>query len=51
MALYVMEDLDFTVSNDIVRGLWVKIEGKENEGDVIVGVSYRPPGQDDDTNE
>ncbi|KAJ7417184.1 hypothetical protein WISP_65823 [Willisornis vidua] len=30
-------------------GLWVGIEGQTNNEDVIVGVCYRPPSQDNDT--
>ncbi|KAJ7425206.1 hypothetical protein BTVI_03796 [Pitangus sulphuratus] len=34
-----------------VKSLWVRIKEQINNEDVIVGVCYRPPSQDDDINE
>lgn len=31
--------------NERVEYLWVRIKGKANEADVIVGVCYKPPSQ------
>ena len=35
----------------MVESLWIRIKGQANKGDIIVGVFYRPPCQDDDTDE
>ncbi|GAB0182550.1 hypothetical protein GRJ2_000720300 [Grus japonensis] len=54
VGLYGTEGLDCTelsVGNDTVGSLWVRIKGQANKGDVIVGVYYRPPSQDDATDE
>ncbi|GAB0203202.1 hypothetical protein GRJ2_002785800 [Grus japonensis] len=54
VALYVTEGLDCTelsVGDDMVESLWVRIKGQANKGDVVVGVYYRPPSQDDATDE
>ncbi|GAB0208021.1 mitochondrial enolase superfamily member 1 [Grus japonensis] len=54
VALYVTEGLDCTglsVGDDTVESLWVRIKGQANKGDVVVGVYYRPPSQDDATDE
>ncbi|GAB0206625.1 mitochondrial enolase superfamily member 1 [Grus japonensis] len=54
VALYVTEGLDCTelsVGDDTVESLWVRIKGQANKGDVTVGVYYRPPSQDDITDE
>ncbi|GAB0177896.1 hypothetical protein GRJ2_000254900 [Grus japonensis] len=53
-ALYVTEGLDYTelsVSNNTVESLWVRLMGQANKGGVVVGVYYRPPSQDDATDE
>lgn len=39
------------VGSDMVGSLCVKIKGQANIEDIIVGVYYRPPRQDDDTDE
>ena len=31
--------------------LWVRIKGKANKADTMVGVCYRPPNQDEETDE
>lgn len=49
-----VEGLDYTelaVGDDTVESLCVRIKGQANKGDVTVGVYYRPPRQDDDTDE
>ncbi|KAK4807079.1 hypothetical protein QYF61_018420 [Mycteria americana] len=49
VALYARERFDCTalaVNSDVVESLWVGIRGKENKGDVVVGVYYRSPSQD-----
>ncbi|KAJ7424185.1 hypothetical protein BTVI_07574 [Pitangus sulphuratus] len=51
VALYVRESLDsveLEVSNNKVECLWIKIRGK---ADILVGVCYRPPSQDDEGGE
>ncbi|XP_051640625.1 uncharacterized protein LOC127469851 [Manacus candei] len=54
VALYVRESLDsleLEVSNNKVECLWIKIRGKANKADILVGVCYRPPNQDDEDDE
>ncbi|KAK4830538.1 hypothetical protein QYF61_011676 [Mycteria americana] len=34
-----------------VECLWVRIRGKANKADIVVGVCYRPPNQDEETDE
>lgn len=54
VALYVRESLDsleLEVSNSKVECLWIKIRGKANKADILVGVCYRPPNQDDEDDE
>lgn len=48
VELYVMEDPE--CMELAVEGFWVMIKGQTNKGNVIKGVYYRPPCQDDDTN-
>ncbi|KAJ7413696.1 hypothetical protein BTVI_42796 [Pitangus sulphuratus] len=43
--------LELEVSNDKVECLWIKIRGKANKADILVGVCYRPPNQDDEDDE
>lgn len=48
----VVEGLDCTelvVGDDTVESLFVRLKGQANKGDVTMGLSYRPPRQDDDT--
>ncbi|KAJ7423638.1 mitochondrial fission process protein 1 [Pitangus sulphuratus] len=52
--LCMLERLDFVeleVSNYKVECLWIKIRGKANKVDILVGVCYRPPNQDDEDDE
>ncbi|KAK4823940.1 hypothetical protein QYF61_008326 [Mycteria americana] len=54
VALYVRECLDsleLDDGDDRVEGLWVRIRGKANKADIVVGVCYRPPNQDEETDE
>ncbi|KAK4819807.1 hypothetical protein QYF61_011601 [Mycteria americana] len=54
VAIYVRECLDSLELNDgddRVECLWVRIRGKANKADIVVGVCYRPPNQDEETDE
>ncbi|KAK4810917.1 hypothetical protein QYF61_013325 [Mycteria americana] len=54
VALYVRECLDsleLDDGDDRVECLWVRIRGKANKADLVVGVCYRPPNQDEETDE
>ncbi|KAK4815560.1 hypothetical protein QYF61_004077 [Mycteria americana] len=54
VALYVRECLDsleLDDGDDRVECLWVRIRGKANKADIVVGVCYRPPNQDEETDE
>ncbi|KAK4815716.1 hypothetical protein QYF61_006754 [Mycteria americana] len=54
VALYVTECLDsleLDDGDDRVECLWVRIRGKANKADIVVGVCYRPPNQDEETDE
>ncbi|KAK4811052.1 hypothetical protein QYF61_016338 [Mycteria americana] len=54
VALYVRESLDsleLDDGDDRVECLWVRIRGKANKADIVVGVCYRPPKQDEETDE
>ncbi|KAK4816014.1 hypothetical protein QYF61_011004 [Mycteria americana] len=54
VALYVRERLDSLELNDgddRVECLWVRIRGKANKADIVVGVCYRAPSQDEETDE
>ncbi|KAK4816775.1 hypothetical protein QYF61_022887 [Mycteria americana] len=54
VALYIRECLDsleLDDGDDRVECLWVRIRGKANKADVVVGVCYRPPNQDEETDE
>ncbi|KAJ7414527.1 hypothetical protein BTVI_40948 [Pitangus sulphuratus] len=51
VALYVRDSLgsaELEVSNNKVECLWIRIRGKANRADILVGVCYRPPNQDDE---
>lgn len=37
--------------NDMVETLWVRVKGQANKVDIVVGVYYRPPCQDDNNND
>ncbi|KAK4810944.1 hypothetical protein QYF61_013352 [Mycteria americana] len=54
VALYIRECLDSLELNDgddRVECLWVRIRGKANKAGIVVGVCYRPPNQDEETDE
>ncbi|KAK4811015.1 hypothetical protein QYF61_015719 [Mycteria americana] len=53
-ALYFRECLDsleIDDGDDRVECLWVRIRGKANKADIVVGVCYRPPNQDEETDD
>ena len=52
VALYVKECFEVTelmTGENKVESLWVKIRARANKADILVGVCYRPPNQDEDT--
>ncbi|PKU45859.1 rna-directed dna polymerase from mobile element jockey-like [Limosa lapponica baueri] len=54
VALYVrdrFECLEVNNGNDSVQCLWVRLKGKANKADIMVGVYYRPPNQDVEVDE
>ncbi|KAK4811067.1 hypothetical protein QYF61_016353 [Mycteria americana] len=46
-----LDSLELNDGDDRVECLWVRIRGKANKADIVVGVCYRPPNQDEDTDE
>ncbi|KAK4819370.1 hypothetical protein QYF61_001649 [Mycteria americana] len=54
VALYVRECfgcLELNDGDDRVEPLWVRIRGKANKTDIVVGVCYRPPNQGEEADE
>ncbi|KAM9591180.1 uncharacterized protein ACIBXB_006077 isoform 1-T3 [Morphnus guianensis] len=54
VALYVRECFDCTELHDCddkVERLWVRMRGKANKADIVLGVCYRPPDQVEETDE
>ena len=54
MALYVKECFEVTelmTGDNKVESLWVKIRGRADKADILVGVCYRPPSQDEEIDE
>ena len=54
MWLSMLECFDVTElmdGDDKVESLWVKIRGRADKADILVGVCYRPPNQDEETDE
>ena len=54
LALYVRDCFDCTEINscdDKVECLSIKMEGKTNKADILLGVCYRPPNQDEEVDE
>ncbi|KAK4818760.1 hypothetical protein QYF61_018932 [Mycteria americana] len=54
VALYVRECfncLELDDGDDRVKSLWVRISGKANKADSMVGVCYRPPNQDEEADD
>ena len=39
------------MDEELTKILWVDIKGRTGTGDIIVGVCYRPPNQDDQEDE
>ncbi|RMC22210.1 hypothetical protein DUI87_00521 [Hirundo rustica rustica] len=51
VALYIKKALDtigIETNEDGVEHLWVRIKGKANKADVLLGVCYRPPNQEEE---
>jgi len=51
VALYIRVCFECTELNDCddtVKCLWVKMRGKNNKADILLGVCYRPPSQDEE---
>ncbi|KAK4832306.1 hypothetical protein QYF61_021705 [Mycteria americana] len=46
-----LDSLELDDGDDRVECLWVRIRGKANKADIVVGVCYRPPNQDEETDE
>ena len=54
MALCVRGCFDVTElvgGDDKVESLRVKIQGRADKADILVGICYRPPNQDEETDE
>ncbi|PKU43055.1 rna-directed dna polymerase from mobile element jockey- hypothetical protein [Limosa lapponica baueri] len=54
VVLYIRECFDcieLDTSDDKVECLWIKMKGKANKGDFVLGVCYRPPNQDEEADE
>ena len=56
VTLYVSDQLEclelcLGMDEELTESLWVRIKGKAGTGDVIVGVCYRPPDQEDRADE
>ncbi|KAK4810498.1 LOW QUALITY PROTEIN: hypothetical protein QYF61_004278 [Mycteria americana] len=54
VALYVRECFDCVELcgyDDKVKCLWIRMRGKANKADIMVGVCYRPPNQDEEADE
>lgn len=49
VALYIRESLNYIGLK--VEYLWVRIRGKANEADILMGVYYRQPNQDEGMDE
>ncbi|GAB0183989.1 hypothetical protein GRJ2_000864200 [Grus japonensis] len=53
-ALYVRECFDCIELNncgDKVECLWVRMRGRAHKADILLGVCYRPPNQDEEVDE
>ena len=54
VALYVRECfvcVELGNYDDKVKCLWVRMRGKANKADILLGVCYRPPNQDEEADE
>jgi len=52
VALYAgdwFDCIELNACDDKVACLWVKMKGKANKADILLGVCYRPPNQDEET--
>ncbi|RMC00385.1 hypothetical protein DUI87_22993 [Hirundo rustica rustica] len=50
-ALYIKKDFDtisIETNEDGVECLWVRIKGKANKADILLGVCYHPPNQEEE---
>ena len=52
VALYVSDQLEcmelrLGMDEEPTKSLWVRIKGRAGTGNIIVGVCYRPPDQED----
>jgi len=43
--------VELNAGSNKVDSLWVRIRGKANKADILVGVSYRLPNQDEEVDE
>lgn len=49
VALYIKEAFDaIGIETDEVECLWVRIKGKANKADILLGVCYCPPNQEEE---
>ncbi|KAK4816398.1 hypothetical protein QYF61_016715 [Mycteria americana] len=46
-----MTSYEFSDYDDKVECLWVRMRGKANKADILLGVCYRPPNQDEEVRE
>jgi len=54
VAMYIRDCFDCTELKDCddnVECLWVKMKGKANKADILLGVCYRPPDQNEEADE
>ncbi|XP_075779238.1 uncharacterized protein LOC142827520 [Pelodiscus sinensis] len=56
VALYIKNvhtwtEVEMNVGDSCVESLWVKLKGVKNEGDIMLGVYYRPPSQVEEVDE
>jgi len=54
VALYVRDCFscaELDDCHDKVKCLWVKMKGKANKADILLGVCYRPPNHDEEVDE
>ena len=54
VALYVRECFDVTqlaAVDDKVESVWVRIKGRADMADILVGICYRPQNKDEEPNE
>jgi len=54
VALYVrvcFDCIELNECDDNVEYLWIKMMGKANKADILLGACYRPPNQDEEVDE